>query len=221
MTHTEIEELLGAYALDAVTPEEADEVERHLQECPRCRAEVEAHRETASSLAHLGADAPEGVWERIAERLDGPPAAPLTRRASSPRRAWPLVAAVAAAVVLVLGLAVQVVRQDDRIDRLAQARMVELQSDDGTLRMAAVVLGNGEGYVVGGNLPRAASDRAYQLWAIVEKRPVSLGVLGRDAVARSFRVPTGTDVLAVTEEAPSGADAPTGAPLVTGRVARA
>ena len=71
--HAEIEELLGAYALDAVERDEAEEVERHLLECPRCRAEVAAHREVAASLAYTGASAPDGVWDRIAGALEETP----------------------------------------------------------------------------------------------------------------------------------------------------
>ncbi len=36
MTCTELEELLGAYVLDAVTPEEREAVEAHLAQCPHC-----------------------------------------------------------------------------------------------------------------------------------------------------------------------------------------
>ena len=58
MTHAEIAELLGAYALDAVSPDEAAEIEEHLAECPRCRAEVSAHREVAGVLGNLSGTAP-------------------------------------------------------------------------------------------------------------------------------------------------------------------
>ena len=71
--HDEIAELLGAYALDAVEPDEAALVEDHLRECPRCAAEVAEHREVAAMLAHSGAPAPEGIWERIVEGLEEPP----------------------------------------------------------------------------------------------------------------------------------------------------
>ena len=40
LTHDEAAELLGAYALDAVEADERDAIEHHLNECPRCRAEV-------------------------------------------------------------------------------------------------------------------------------------------------------------------------------------
>lgn len=69
MTHAEISELLGAYALDAVSPDEATEIEQHLAECPRCRAEVAAHREVAGVLGNLGGTAPAGLWSRIADEL--------------------------------------------------------------------------------------------------------------------------------------------------------
>src|SRR5690606_35755181 len=55
----EFTELLGAYALDAVEPDEREAVERHLADCPRCRSEVAEHREVAAYLAHAGTDAPE------------------------------------------------------------------------------------------------------------------------------------------------------------------
>jgi anti-sigma factor RsiW len=84
-THHDIQELLGAFALDAVDDEERDVIEAHLAGCPRCRAEVEGHRETAALLAHSGDRAPEGVWDRIAEALDeAPPALDLARIAPRP-----------------------------------------------------------------------------------------------------------------------------------------
>jgi anti-sigma-K factor RskA len=102
-SHTEIEELLGVYALDAVEAEERDLVEVHLAACARCRAEVEQHREVASLLAHTGEPAPEGIWDRIAATLEDtppplelPPPTPLLRApvprdaaAPAPARAAP------------------------------------------------------------------------------------------------------------------------------------
>src|SRR5688572_29566740 len=83
MNHDDITDLLGAYALDAVEPDEASEIELHLRDCPRCRAEVAEHRETAAFLAHAGADAPADLWDRIAGTIDVPapviPMAPAMR----------------------------------------------------------------------------------------------------------------------------------------------
>lgn len=76
--HDQIAELLGAYSLDAVDVAERDEIELHLAECPRCRAEVAEHREVAAILSQTTtpAPAPDGVWARIAADLE-PPAPPM------------------------------------------------------------------------------------------------------------------------------------------------
>ncbi len=136
LRHHEIEELLGAYAIDAVEVDERDAVARHLPTCARCRAEVEEHREVAALLAHTGAAAPEGLWDRIASsledeppELDLPPApflprvvtegsAPVPARRSWQTRAAGTVIAAAAAVIVVLG--VQMVQQDERLDEMAE-----------------------------------------------------------------------------------------------------
>jgi anti-sigma factor RsiW len=67
MTHDETEALLGAYALDAASEEEREQVERHLASCPRCQAELAAHREMAAMMAAgLGSEVPARVWEKVA-----------------------------------------------------------------------------------------------------------------------------------------------------------
>ena len=76
-SHVEIEELLGAYALDAVEADEREAIEEHLRSCPRCRAEVDAGREVAAGLAQTGAPAPPELWERIAATLEGDAPPPL------------------------------------------------------------------------------------------------------------------------------------------------
>ncbi len=135
----EIEALLGAYALDAVDPDEREAVELHLPECPRCRAELREHLEVAALLAE-GAPAPDGLWARIADSLEEPPPAlrlavqpePVEARADAETGVAPVVpigsprprpsrwvlgmVAAAAAVIAVLGIVV--VRQEERIDDL-------------------------------------------------------------------------------------------------------
>ncbi|HEY4375640.1 MAG TPA: anti-sigma factor, partial [Acidimicrobiales bacterium] len=79
LSHAELQELLGAYALDAVDGDEREAVELHLRDCPSCRAEVNEHREVAALLAHTGMAAPEGIWARIQDELEpAPPALRVT-----------------------------------------------------------------------------------------------------------------------------------------------
>lgn len=50
MTCTEIEELSGAYVLDAVTPQERDAIEAHIAQCPDCIQLIEEMRATIDLL---------------------------------------------------------------------------------------------------------------------------------------------------------------------------
>ncbi len=71
--HDAIQELLGAYSLDAVEADEAAEVEAHLAGCSRCRHELAGYREVTSLLAHTGGEAPAGLWDRIAAGMQEQP----------------------------------------------------------------------------------------------------------------------------------------------------
>jgi len=71
LSHTEIEELLGAYALDAVDPGTAAVIEAHLDGCVRCAIEVGQHHEVTGLLANSGGTAPAALWGGIAEQLGG------------------------------------------------------------------------------------------------------------------------------------------------------
>jgi anti-sigma factor RsiW len=80
LTHIEIEELLGAYALDAVEPDEAATIEAHLVTCPRCRDELTQHREVVGLFAYAGQSAPPGLWDRITAGMqESPPELRLDR----------------------------------------------------------------------------------------------------------------------------------------------
>ena len=140
-THEHLEELLGAYALDALEPDESALVGRHLAACPRCRAEVAEHREVAGLLGYVGEEAPTAVWERIAANLeDAPPAVQLDRvpgtapvlsigsrrRRSGGRVLVAAAAAVAAAVISVLG--VQVANLDHRTSDLLHSAVPTMTS---------------------------------------------------------------------------------------------
>lgn len=54
----DVHALSGAYALDALTPDETAAFERHLQSCESCRAEVRSLREAGSTLAATVAEEP-------------------------------------------------------------------------------------------------------------------------------------------------------------------
>jgi anti-sigma-K factor RskA len=235
LNHQDIESLLGAYALDAVDPAEADAIELHLRECPQCRAEVAAHRETAAMLANSGTPAPPGVWDNIVAQLEASPPL-LTLAKARPVKRWPTITSAAAAIVLLAGSVAWVVGRQSTpgtrpggspIDAAIiaayadpHARSVRLNSSDGRHHVDAVVRQDGTGYLVRNNLPPLAAGRTYQLWGIVGRNKVSLGVLGRAPTRLAFIARmTKLDALAITDEEAGGVVASQQAPVVVGVVA--
>lgn len=248
MGHEEIESLLGAFALDAVDDDERQIVEDHLRECPRCRAEVEQHREVAAHLAFAGFTAPSGLWARVAAELEPaehePPLAgiyPLRREVALPSWFGRALTGAAAMILLVVGvLGWQVHREQGRVRNLAsqlsrtdgldravrdatldpRSAKFSLTSVDGKVHVDAVMQTDGSGYLVShGSLAPLAKDQTYQLWGIVEAKRISLGLLGGNPDVVAFRA-AGAKVsaLAITAEAAGGALQPSGAPVASGFV---
>ena len=149
MDHQEIQELLGAYALDAVDAEEAAIIEAHLETCPRCRDELRNHREVVGVLAYSGEEAPPGLWDRVLDEISGagadgeagragvaggpagPEPPPLRMVPARSEQAWSaelrrgrrttsvLTAVVAVAAALVILLGLEVARLEHRTNHLS------------------------------------------------------------------------------------------------------
>lgn len=240
LTHDEIRELLAAYALDAVDGDEAETIELHLRDCPRCRAEVADHRATAGALATGHEPAPAHLWDSIASTLEEAPPIELARvlpmRTSRGRRAWQVaVASVAAAAIAVVG--VRVVEQGDQINRMQSAledrtvlaaalaahgnpdaRQAELRTADGVVLARAVLVPDGTGYLWSDGLPRTDPGRTYQLWAIVGTERISAGVLGPNPGIAPFRIAGEVIGLAITEEVAGGVVASENQPVASGLI---
>lgn len=144
-----IEDLLGAYAIDALEADEADRVRSHLTDCPRCLQEVDQHRATIGLVASAaGGEAPAAVWDAIAAAVEltpGPrsqPGAPaLVARPPARRGRWrrgPTWLAAAAAVLVVVAIGTQAVRVDQLDHRINQLSAAARQS--GGLQGAAAAL---------------------------------------------------------------------------------
>jgi hypothetical protein len=240
----QIDDLLGAFALDAVDPDERELVERHIALDPVARAEVDEMRETAAVLASLPRNdegAPPGLWDRIAgaitESADRAPAPPVPitsakRRASISARVVMPIAAAAAIIIAVL--AVQVIRQSpDRAGNLAAAydhaikngaAPISLQSADANGGVAAEIAlqSDGTGYLRADHLAALPQGKTYQLWALVDRgtrqRAISAGVLGRDPQTAAFHVASKPASFAITVEAVPGVVRPSQSPIAVGKV---
>lgn len=216
--HTEIAELLGAYALDAVDEHERALVEGHLESCDECSLEVDEHLGVAAMLADTGAPPPVALWSRIEAGIataesNGARVVPLAPRRN---RVIPLAAAAAAAVLVGL-VGVQTVRLGSAQSELAAAEgrvqqlelalatgsleeiagrlegnpevtTVSLGADDGTASGTILLLPDGTGLLAEHELEPLPSDRTYQLWAIQDGRVISAGLLGRDPGVVAFHI---------------------------------
>lgn len=239
-SHDEIRELLAAFALDAVDGDEAEAIELHLRDCPRCRAEVVDHREAAGALATGHQPAPIATWNTIVDQLESAPPMRLAAVVPIPSSRWRRslrvgVAAVAAASLAVLG--VRVVHQEQRFDAMqaaledravlaaalaahgsSDARQADLRSADGAVLAHAVLVPDGTGYLWSDGLPRTAADHTYQLWAIIGTERISAGVLGPSPSVAPFRFAGDVVGLAITEEVAGGVVASQNQPVASGLI---
>ncbi len=243
MNHDEARELLGAYALDAIPPDEALAVSEHIADCPICQEELSDYRKVAAGLAPLATVPPPEIWDRIASELGTAPEPLRLVRSTAPRRAarttWALRAAAAVAAIALAVLGWQVSHLNGRIGQLqtamsksgiAQAasaaalepssRRLELTSPSGSATADVVISEAGQGYVVTSTLPALRASRTYQLWGLSRPgaAPVSLGLLGQVPSPAAFRVDHRVRELAISAEPLGGTVAPTTPVLVEGSV---
>ena len=236
-----IEELLGAYALDAVDGDERRQVEAHLEIDPRARDEVEAHRETAAMLAFgAGAPVPAQLWERIADELSdrAPAPGPELARVLPGRRVRPwaaVVGAMAAAVIAaVAAVVITIAVRDDTdsqpastADALAaaygeaashpDARRAQLTSEDATLSADAVVEPDGAGFLSASALPALPAAETYQLWGVfADGDVISLGIVGNRPVIAAFSARGDIEQIVITRERAGGVVSSTNEALLSG-----
>jgi hypothetical protein len=238
--HDEVDELLGAYALDAVSSEEKKLVEDHVRTCPRCRAEVEEHRETVATFARIEA-APEGLWNRIAGSLEtAPPDLRLAPVASARRQNLFRLGAAAgvAAALLAAFLGYRVIDLDRRLNAFAtdqalehaamraqtdpKSDHVQLQSTQGSAVVGNLALEpDGDGYLVVNELKELSSGYVYQLWSLRRRTDhdplrISLALLGTNPRVAAFRASAPVDGFAITEESGSGSETTSKQPTAIG-----
>jgi anti-sigma-K factor RskA len=166
LTPAELDELLAAYAIDAVDAEERAQLDAYLERSPDAAREIAELQETTALLAFTGPDeAPDTLWDRIENALGAEPprlVMPLDAAAHrSPRRRRGMAAKVAigiaAASAVAAGVTAVVVsdemaRQEQRLDRVAGSvandgmhRAAEAAAADPRSRTVRLVAGRGSG----------------------------------------------------------------------------
>jgi len=219
-----VHELTAAYALDALDPDEAREYEAHLAHCERCRTELAVMSTTTASLAHAVEAPPPRADLRdrilVAARAERSNVVPLRSRRPA---AWQVVAAVAAAAAVGVGIWAATVSnslESERSARQRADRALAVLSDPAAKHVALsgrpgslVVAPSGEAALVIRRLGHAPGGKTYEAWVIEGNMPRAAGTFaggGKTTVLPlQHSVGAGTTV-AVTIEKHGGADAPHG-----------
>ncbi|MFD9245908.1 anti-sigma factor domain-containing protein [Streptomyces sp. NPDC059556] len=234
--------MTGAYALDALDPEEHEAVRRHLAECPSCAQEVLEFSETVVRLGLAVAVTPTaalraGVLERIATVRQEPPA---TRAARAPRGRrglrrwshWALAACLAGAVGLggvaawQHGLAEDARQETTRAREANDAVAEVLAAPDARVSTSRLEGGAVGTVVVSASLDRAVfaasgmapppAGKVYQLWYDDEGTMRSAGLMDPGATAEATLLDGPVDRasgVGVTVEPAGGSPSPTSAPV--------
>jgi anti-sigma-K factor RskA len=226
---TDLHTLSGAYAVDALSAEEAQLFDKHLEECQACRDEV---RELQAAAARLGAAEaiapPAALRARVLAAADQQPQLPprVTPVEAVRRTSWlPRLAVAAAAAVLVAAGAIGIsqIGGDDEPPMAAGVTQVfkakdhheaKVSTEYGEVRVATSPSRN-EMAVDARDLEPLDGGRVYQVWSIrgTEQDPVV--VLEGDVRGASMAMPGEGTTVAITVEPAGGSKVPTSEPIVT------
>ncbi len=229
--NADLDELLGAFALDAVDGDERDRVDEYVSTNAIARREIDDLRETAAMLAlapieHVAA--PIELFERIMGSIEMPVQASVTdldaareRRRGASVGTWRAIAAVAAVAAVVVGVfGVQAGLRDDNELKSQFAATADRGS---TLDLvgeaeARVALAEGVAVLELGQLPALGDDEVYQAWAVYPSvdAPVSVGVFGDDIDYAEFEYGDDLSAIAITVERGGGVVQSTNDPITVG-----
>jgi anti-sigma-K factor RskA len=206
-----VDDLLPAYALDAIDTEERAAIEAHLGNCDQ-HEEVAALRAVSRALADL---APEREPSPALEGrlLEAAEAAERHRVAHPPRSArralgWPVLAAALAALVVVLAGWNLMLRSD------TGAQLVQVYREgEAWMRVEAEPSSSAVTVALGG-LERRPDSEVFQVWAVRDGSWLTIGTCNTNPEGRwlgdfAFSL-EGNDHVAVTIEPAGGSARPTG-----------
>ncbi len=228
----EVEELAGAYALEALPAETLREVQEHLESCSQ-HPEIAGLRGVASSLAEAAPEMepPPGLKTRLMDTVRNEAAA----RAATPAREAPVgwlrrtmmprllpYAAVALAVAVVALLAWNVYLQTSD-DGVQGGASVFTLADGGTAQGRILYIPEEEVAVVTvEGLEPLTAEQTYQVWAISGDTSTGIGLFntseGGEASAAIDVDLADAEVVAITIEPAGGSPQPTTEPILQAKL---
>lgn len=227
MTCEEFEELSGAYALGAVTPEEREAARAHIAGCAKCTRLAQDLRAVVDvlPLSVTQVDPPESLKERLLAEIrkeGSTPARPVPiGQRPRQRRRWvtPLLAAAAILGLMLFGgvLAwnISLLHQVSSLEQQSNSLGARVTSLQRQLALAYGLQGSGATgkliYFPQQNitvlemegLPQLKGTQVYQGWLIHDNQPLSIGLLSVQNGIASVTFPgniTGYQTAAVSRE---------------------
>jgi anti-sigma-K factor RskA len=248
LSHEEVQELLGVYAVHAVDDQDAVAISAHIAECAECTAELDRLLDAAASFGMTELEEPSGeIWGRIQTEIRSEPAvaivAPPTvsamvspvvsldaardrRQARNMRlRIAAVSAAAAVAVAVPTTLAFSGTSTPSlaavaaRTAKQAGSRTIALRDASGKQVADAILTSSGQGYLRVSALASLPADQTYQLWFVDNGKPVSLGLLGNAPSTTAFTSRADVDAIAISVEPRQGSTAPSQTPIAVGALA--
>lgn len=192
MNHIEIVEILPAFALDCLEPDEKRQVSEHLAACPDCQAELRAYLDTAASLALAVPELqpPARVKRAILARIQPAEARPglgerLQRwwRGLSP--AWGLAGLVVLVVLvasnIILWQQVQsLAHQPAAVSEFQLVHMSGTTTQPGANGVMVIPDQGMSGTLTVDGLAQLPGEKQYQLWLVKDGKRISGGVFSVD-----------------------------------------
>ncbi len=249
LSHEEVQDLLGAYAVHAVDDLDAAAIEAHIHTCDTCTEELGRLLEAAAAFGMNDIEEPSAeIWGRIQQGIRGETFAPAASTESEPPVGAPVIslsdvrerkragiaqwkiavfsaaAAVTLAVPATLALtggspAPSLAAVAERAAGESGSRTVALVDPTGVRLADAVISPEGRGFIRKSALPPLANDKTYQLWVIENGQPVSLGILGRAPDVSTFTIAADADAIAISVEPATGSVAPSTTPVAVATLA--
>jgi anti-sigma-K factor RskA len=236
MSH-DLNSLVGAYVLDALTTDEQEAFETHLRTCSDCSAEVRDLQAAATELSHLTiTEAPSFIRDNVLAGIDQVRPLPpfidnvVAIRRSAASRLYPLLAAAAAVLLVVVGGWGYQEHRDAQRARVQASSFTSLLAAPDAKSVIAHMSGGGTATVVVSRsrnevalvadaMPKLAAGKTYQLWTMDDQgKAVSLGIFeaaqGRTIVTAKSDLSEAATV-GVSVEKAGGATAPTLTAVVT------
>ncbi|MGJ9412262.1 anti-sigma factor domain-containing protein [Aeromicrobium sp. CF4.19] len=228
----DLHDLLVPYALDALDPHERTRFETHLDQCETCRDELPGFQATSVRIADAAAATPPpglrvDVLARAQATRQERPVLGVVAHRSALRRSLPKLAVAASVLVATAGLGGYLVEHERAQDISGESQRITavMSADDAAVLETPIQSGGtlrimhsadvGDAVVAAASLEPLAADEVYQVWAMYDGAPQSVGLM--DQHSSVLLAPDMGDAqgFAVTVEPSGGSDVPTSDPIAS------